>query len=109
VQIIETASPEVIRGAYRHLCQKWHPDKNPNKREEAAQIMRMVNEAYAVLSDPVQRRKHDAWIKEQKAQQEDTANSQSESTAKEQAESSDVDFYGIVGDELLNGVVEKGL
>jgi TPR repeat protein len=109
LQIIEKASLEVIKGAYRHLSQKWHPDKNPNQQEESERIMRMVNEAYAVLSDPVQRRKHDAWIKEQRAKQRDTSNSQSESTAKEQADNLGADPYEIAYDEILNSSYQKGL
>jgi hypothetical protein len=66
LQVAENASPEVIRGAYRYLSQKWHPDKNTNDPELAARNMRLINAAYEVLSDPVRRQKHDEWIKEQR-------------------------------------------
>lgn len=62
LQVARTASPEVIRGAWRQLSQKWHPDKNPEQREEAERVLRIVNQAYSVLSDPDKRRDHDAWI-----------------------------------------------
>ena len=65
LQVTENASPEVIRGAYRSLAQKWHPDRNPEQREEAERITRLLNAAYAVLSDPERRREHDRWIREQ--------------------------------------------
>jgi len=29
LQVTEEASLEVIKGAYKHLSQKFHPDKNP--------------------------------------------------------------------------------
>lgn len=67
LQISESASDEVIRGAYRYLSQKWHPDKNPDKLEEAKRVMARLNEAYAVLSDPKRRQEHDAWITQQRA------------------------------------------
>lgn len=57
------APDEVIRAAYRALSQKYHPDKNP--RPDAARIMAILNTSYAVLSDEVQRRRHDEWIAEQ--------------------------------------------
>jgi hypothetical protein len=57
------APHEVIRAAYRALSQKYHPDKNP--RPDAARIMAILNTSYAVLSDEVQRRRHDEWIAEQ--------------------------------------------
>lgn len=57
------APDEVIRAAYKALSQKYHPDKNP--RPDAARIMAILNASYAVLSDEVQRRRHDEWIAEQ--------------------------------------------
>lgn len=66
LQVKETASDEVIKGAYRYLSQKWHPDKNPHNKHEAERILRIINQAYAVLSDPIKRKEHDDWIKRQK-------------------------------------------
>lgn len=65
LQVKRNASQEVIKGAYKHLSQKWHPDKNPDNREEAGRILRIINAAYEVLSDPVRRKQHDKWIEEQ--------------------------------------------
>lgn len=62
LQISETASIEVIKGAFRYLAQKWHPDKNPSEKDEAERVMRLINEAYAILSDPVLRKEYDDWI-----------------------------------------------
>ena len=56
LQVTEHASIEVIRGAYKYLCQKWHPDKNPDAREKAERVMKILNDAYEVLSDPDKRR-----------------------------------------------------
>jgi curved DNA-binding protein CbpA len=61
------APDEVIRAAYKALSQKYHPDKNP--RPDAARIMAILNASYAVLSDEVQRRRHDEWIAEQESAQ----------------------------------------
>lgn len=66
LQVKETASDEVIKGAYRYLSQKWHPDKNPHNREEAERILRIINQAYAVLSNPSKRKEHDDWIRRQR-------------------------------------------
>lgn len=65
LQVVRNASPEVIKGAYRYLSQRWHPDRNPDNRAEAERITRLVNEAYRVLSDPELRKAHDAWIASQ--------------------------------------------
>jgi uncharacterized RDD family membrane protein YckC/Tfp pilus assembly major pilin PilA len=66
LQVKETASDEVIKGAYRYLSQKWHPDKNPHNKQEAERVLRIINQAYAVLSDPIKRKEHDDWIKKQR-------------------------------------------
>ena len=51
------ATPEEIRGAYRSLAFRYHPDRNP--RPAAAWLMAAVNEAYEVLSDPRKRMAYD--------------------------------------------------
>ena len=68
LQITRNASVDVIKGAYRYLSQKWHPDKQPSEnRVEAERIMKEITTAYGVLSDPAARVKYDAWITEQEA------------------------------------------
>lgn len=66
LQVLENASPEVIKGAYRFLSQKWHPDKNLENRAEAERVTCILNEAYAVLSDTQLRKEHDEWIRNQR-------------------------------------------
>lgn len=73
LQIQQNASPEVIKGAYRYLARKWHPDNNPDNRERALGIARVIKQAYAVLSDPELRQQHDDWIAAQRAANETEA------------------------------------
>jgi curved DNA-binding protein CbpA len=67
LQVRRTASLEVIKAAYRSLSAKYHPDRNPGD-ERCARIMATLNEAYAVLSDPVRRKRHDESIDATSAQ-----------------------------------------
>ena len=61
LKVARDASDKVIRAAYRKLLQKYHPDRNPGD-SEAARIVRIINSSYAVLADPIKRKKHDLWI-----------------------------------------------
>ncbi len=47
-----------IKEAYRKLAFKYHPDRN-KERSESDEKMKLVNEAYAVLSDPEKKREYD--------------------------------------------------
>lgn len=62
LQVTRNATDVVIRAAYKSLAQKNHPDKFDGRREEAERIMKILNEAYAVLSDPGRRKQHNEWI-----------------------------------------------
>ena len=60
LQVASTASPEVIRAAYRALMEKYHPDKNPgHRRAMAEEVSRELNRAYSVLGNPQKRREYD--------------------------------------------------
>jgi DnaJ-class molecular chaperone len=51
-------TPQAIKDAYRKLAYQYHPDRN-QANARALEMMKAVNEAYAVLSDPAKRRQYD--------------------------------------------------
>ncbi len=58
LKVPETATRDAIKSAYRQLCLKHHPDRNPGN-PDSERVMRIVNDAYAILSDPTKRRAYD--------------------------------------------------
>ncbi|XP_012859470.1 dnaJ homolog subfamily B member 7 [Echinops telfairi] len=58
------ASPEDIKKAYHKVALKWHPDKNPENKEEAERRFKEVAEAYEVLSNDEKRDTYDKYGKE---------------------------------------------
>lgn len=57
LNVQKDASDQEIKAAFRKMAFEYHPDRN--KSEQAADKMKAVNEAYAVLSDPVKRKQYD--------------------------------------------------
>ncbi len=53
------ASIEEIKKVYRALAKVYHPDSGTLKGEDAHKRMVLINEAFAVLSDPKSREKYD--------------------------------------------------
>lgn len=58
--VAKDADDRQIKKAYREKALKWHPDKNPENREEAEKRFREVAEAYEVLSNADRRRQYDS-------------------------------------------------
>jgi curved DNA-binding protein CbpA len=61
LQVPKNSTNEEIKKSYRKLAMKWHPDKNPDNKEEAAKKFQEIGEAYDVLNDLEKRAIYDQY------------------------------------------------
>lgn len=71
LHVSEDAGLEVIKAAYKALANKYHPDKNPDQPERAAEHFRVIVRAFEVLSNSRSRADYDDWLKKQRTSHEE--------------------------------------
>ena len=69
LEVDKNASQEVIEKAYRALAKKYHPDlQQGEKQQEYAEKMKIINEAYDVLSDSMKRQQFNEQLQKEQLQ-----------------------------------------
>ncbi len=63
------ASENEITKTYRQLALRWHPDRNPGNEAQASEMMKKINEAYAVLKEYVKNRTQQDNVNQNQNQQ----------------------------------------
>ena len=72
LQINQNASPEIIEKAYKTLVKKYHPDlQEESNKKEAEEILKEINEAYEILSNPEKKALYDQNLRNETISQED--------------------------------------
>lgn len=62
--VSKNATELEIKKAYRKSALKYHPDRNPNNKEEAEAKFKEISKAYQVLSDPNKKNTYDRFGEE---------------------------------------------
>ena len=71
LEVSENASQEVIEKAYKALVKKYHPDLQPNeKKHDAEDKIKIINEAYDILSNQQKKENYDRQLKIEKQREE---------------------------------------
>lgn len=70
LSVLENATAEEIKRAYRKAVMRWHPDRNVGQEQVARAAFLDIRNAYAILSDPAQRQVYDSVFAEEMKRQE---------------------------------------
>lgn len=71
LEVSQKASKEIIEKAYKVLAKRYHPDLQQANKKEAEEKMKLINEAYEVLSDDEKRKEYDAKLELEKNSKKD--------------------------------------
>lgn len=75
LQVNQNASPEIIEKAYKTLAKKYHPDLQPEEnKKQAEEILKDINEAYKILSNPISKANYHNSLKENYISEKDYEN-----------------------------------
>ena len=59
LEVNKKASQETISKVYKFLAKKYHPDANPDNKQEAEEKFKEISEAYEILSNEEKRKEYD--------------------------------------------------
>ena len=71
LEVSEKASDEVMEKAYKVLAKRYHPDlQPPEKRKQAEEKMKQINDAYETLINKEKRQEYDAGLERLRQREE---------------------------------------
>ena len=79
------ADRQTVKQAYLSRVKEWHPDKNPDRTEEAEEKTKALNQAYQILKDPEARKNYDRMLRYTKGK----------------------DFKAYINDEAISDKIDK--
>lgn len=67
LEVSKNASQEIIEKAYKVLAKKYHPDLQEEQNKKIAEEkMKLINEAYEILSNDNKRKEYDIELENEK-------------------------------------------
>lgn len=96
LEVSKNASEEIIEKAYKVLAKKYHPDlQEEQNKKQAEEKMKLINEAYEVLSDVDKRKKYDIELEneeERKIQEQQIDNYNKENRYEEEYDENEDEY-----------------
>lgn len=96
LEVSRNASEEIIEKAYKVLAKKYHPDlQEEQNKKQAEEKMKLINEAYEVLSDTNKRKEYNIELENEekrKAQEQQINNYNKENRYEEEYDESDDEY-----------------
>lgn len=62
LKVSKNATSEEIKGSYKNLVKKYHPDLYVGDKEFAEKKIKEINEAYDILSNPETKLEYDEYL-----------------------------------------------
>jgi DnaJ-class molecular chaperone len=85
LDVSEHATADEIKRAYRKAAMRWHPDRNVGREQLARTAFLEIQNAYAILSDPVQRQVYDTVFAEEMQRREEQRRQEEREQAEREA------------------------
>jgi curved DNA-binding protein CbpA len=85
LDVSEHATTDEIKRAYRKAAMRWHPDRNVGREQLARTAFLEIQNAYAILSDPVQRQVYDTVFAEEMQRREEQRQQEERELAEREA------------------------
>lgn len=96
LEVSRNASEEIIEKAYKVLAKKYHPDlQEEQNKKQAEEKMKLINEAYEVLSDTNKRKEYNIELENEekrKTQEQQINNYNKENRYEEEYDESDDEY-----------------
>lgn len=96
LEVSRNASEEIIEKAYKVLAKKYHPDlQEEQNKKQAEEKMKLINEAYEVLSDTNKRKEYNIELENEekrKTQEQQVNNYNKENRYEEEYDESDDEY-----------------
>ncbi|MDO5382463.1 MAG: J domain-containing protein [Eubacteriales bacterium] len=105
LNLSQDAEIDVIKASYKALAKKYHPDNKNIPREVSEKRMRLINEAYSVLSDDVKREQYIKKLKSESPNKVESCYREEKNDDKEKSDDFEFGKEEIINNRIMIVIV----